>query len=103
MPEVVRTFLIITLLLRTALCVLGFAISVLFLLRSYANGPVTTALVFYFFANTFAMSWYVLANYETWFLESFYMQTFGLVVWIPLTLTEALVFSALWHARRWRH
>jgi len=99
---VLRSFLMGTLILRALVVLLSCAISGLMLVRSYRNGPVTTALVFYFFANTFAMAWYVLANLETWFWQSAYMQTFGLIVWIPLAVAVVMLLSALWQGQ-WPH
>lgn len=77
-------FLTVTVVLRILLVLVGVGISYLLLIRSLRNGPLEHALVDYVFANTFAMTWYVIANIEFWFWQSQLMQTFGLIVWIPM-------------------
>ena len=88
-------FLLLTLALRIVLVGCGIWICYLLFIRSLQNGPREHALVDYFVANTFAMAWYVCANIEFWFWQSQLMQTFGIIVWIPLCYCQGRLWFVL--------
>lgn len=50
-------------------------------------------LAFYFTAQTFALGYYIIANVETWFFYTAYLQMFGLLVWIPMALAEGYLIA----------
>lgn len=92
-------FFAATLAIRILLAAMCVCICIMLFKRSLKNGLHHHANVDFVFAQTVAMWWYIFANFESWFLQSSLMQTFGIIVWIPFTLAAGRYLFVLWRYR----